>query len=798
MIAHVPAKIPGKSSIANLANYITASHGKTERVEQVWTVNCQSQDYRVSALEIEAVQRMNTRAKSDKTLHLILSFPDGERLSHEELKKIEEYFSLSLGYDGHQRICAIHNDTDNLHVHIAINKIHPEKITYHEPHQYYVILANTCKAVEKEFSLEETNHTFSKNVSQAKVASIEKKTGKKSFVSFIQDTCLESLQETKKWDDFEKIITVHNLQLKMRGNGIVFIGDEGVCKGSTVSRDMSKSKLEEKFGIDFLQYLEKEKKENPKGKSPKYRDPVFLTEANSDLYKRYRIEQKAYTLMKGKALQDLYAWKAVEVQRVRHSLDKKTGFRQIKAEYVRRRGNIYSRYRRENWNEFLTKKASGGNATALLILQKRSPEMRKAMRIRGVSREAVTQQAKEQISSITKRGTVIYKGYGGAIREDARSLKVEKISLEVVGKALEIAHKKYGERLKIEGSAEFKAFAIVAAARKRLPISFVSTAMEERRQGLIISEELQRGRPGEHGRTGRSGRNNQGPRRRGDLSREYPRSSAGGRTGGGGSSAGKQDTPGKSRNAAETENSLRRVPARDLVSQRGQGSSVLLQGDVSGGLVPQKSERVPGLRWNVSRPGVGPAGKQPPPASRGRLRPLSSLQLLSVDVIKRTPKVAVSAIGKQPPPVREGQLRSLSSVQEFSPKDAQRKEERESVSRLGESPSFWKERFSATQIKAAEKYIEERTGKRKAGVVVPVHIKCSGSEKNYLYGGVRRVETEVLVLLRSQESSIVYVLPVTEKRAAALKKVKRGAAVRVDRTGNIQVLRQQQKKGMKR
>ncbi len=31
-----------------------------------------------------------------------------------------------MGYADHQRVSAVHYDTDNVHIHIAINKIHPQ------------------------------------------------------------------------------------------------------------------------------------------------------------------------------------------------------------------------------------------------------------------------------------------------------------------------------------------------------------------------------------------------------------------------------------------------------------------------------------------------------------------------------------------------------------------------------------------------------------------------------------------------------------------------------------------------
>jgi hypothetical protein len=46
---------------------------------------------------------------------------------------IEERFCKALGYAEHQRISVIHHDTDNVHIHVAINKIHPTTFTPHNP-----------------------------------------------------------------------------------------------------------------------------------------------------------------------------------------------------------------------------------------------------------------------------------------------------------------------------------------------------------------------------------------------------------------------------------------------------------------------------------------------------------------------------------------------------------------------------------------------------------------------------------------------------------------------------------------
>ncbi|WP_394809200.1 relaxase/mobilization nuclease domain-containing protein [Nitrosomonas sp.] len=74
----------------------------------------------------------------------MLSFPEGERLSFSDLNAIEERFCDVLGFNGHQRISVIHDDTNNLHMHIAINKIHPRSLSDRKISK---------RSIEKEFQL---------------------------------------------------------------------------------------------------------------------------------------------------------------------------------------------------------------------------------------------------------------------------------------------------------------------------------------------------------------------------------------------------------------------------------------------------------------------------------------------------------------------------------------------------------------------------------------------------------------------------------------------------------------------
>ena len=99
MIAkHVPMKSVKKSDFASMVKYLADDQEKNERVVYTSVTNCESIDFLSAAvIEVTAIQGMNTRAESDKTYHLILSFRAGERPDDKVLEALESKICEGLG-----------------------------------------------------------------------------------------------------------------------------------------------------------------------------------------------------------------------------------------------------------------------------------------------------------------------------------------------------------------------------------------------------------------------------------------------------------------------------------------------------------------------------------------------------------------------------------------------------------------------------------------------------------------------------------------------------------------------------
>jgi hypothetical protein len=291
MIAKIiPIKSVRKSNFSALIQYLTDPQDKSERISQIKVSNCYSDDLMAGLLEIQNTQEMNKRAKSDKTCHLVLSFPEGERLSFESLNAIEERFCDALGFSGHQRISVVHDDTNNLHVHIAINKIHPKNLTIHNPYYDYKKVAKLCEQIEQEYGLTTVNHETVSDKASRVAQEIETRTGVESLLGWIKREALTEIKDADNWQDLHQVLARHGLEIKERGNGFVLVANNGVAvKASSVDRSLSKGNLTQRLGAFVpVEHSKQSSQQNAKQYQPR---PLQNRIDTSKLYARYQQEQ---------------------------------------------------------------------------------------------------------------------------------------------------------------------------------------------------------------------------------------------------------------------------------------------------------------------------------------------------------------------------------------------------------------------------------------------------------------------------------------------------------------------------
>ena len=229
-----------------------------EKCLMSWCAGCWAgDDYDLAVQEVADTQALNRRTGKEKTYHLLVSFhPEDEgKLTPDVFKQIEERFADALGLSEHQRHCGVHVNTENIHMHVAYNLIHPEKLTRVEPWRDYLKRDKLCRELEKEYGLIVDNgrEAGKERGLGSKAAAMEAHSGQQSFEGFARQesiAVLASLEQCQSWEDVHQAFATHGLELRRRGAGLVIKDRYGrqMAKASTAHREFSLKKLEGRFG----------------------------------------------------------------------------------------------------------------------------------------------------------------------------------------------------------------------------------------------------------------------------------------------------------------------------------------------------------------------------------------------------------------------------------------------------------------------------------------------------------------------------------------------------------------------
>lgn len=796
MIAkHVPMRAAQKSDFAGLVDYITDAQSKEHRLGVVTVTNCETLNLKAATAEILATQHSNTRATSDKTYHLLLSFRAGEQPPLETLKIIEARICAGIGFADHQRVSAIHSDTDNLHIHIAINKIHPTRGTIQEPYKAYKALGELCEILEKEFGLQADNHKAIKTLSEGKAADMERHAGIESLVTWIKTECLPEMHSATTWAQLHEVMAASGLEIKERGAGLVIEAGGIQVKASTIARDFSKPALEARLG-SFVGDASGAKVNKPKKQYQK--KPLKQKINTAELYAKYKQEQSSHAEIRTAELAKLRHQKdrVIADAKRANNLHRKTigildtnginrkflysqasaslkdNIKAANEDYSKKREKVIQTYQRRTWADWLKNEAVSGDEKALTALRAREAAGLQGNTIEPEANKR-SKTANLAVDNITKKGTVIYRSGAGAIRDDGSKVQVSKNATEAgIEAAIKLAMERYGNKITITGTAEFKAQVISVAAKSNLPVTFADSGLERLRLNHLekINDRARQQPAGRNvGRRLDSGSNG-GTRQRTATNDNRPELTGRGLRG-----TGLQQRNSKP-NVAQigrkpppsSQNRMRRLSQLGVV-QLTNGSEMLLQGDVPRNVEQQGAKRDNSLR----RDGIG-AG-------------LSAGQ-------QRDKKPNVAAIGRKPPPTSQGRLRKLSQIgvvplinrsETQSKGDVPRKVEHQGTKLdSGLRLSGIGAGTATDKISAAKKYIAERQEKRAKGFDIPKHSIYNGDVKTAKFAGLRHVDGYPMALLKMEDDSIS-VLPIDKATAQRLTKVSLDQEVSVTDKGSI-------------
>lgn len=347
----------------------------SEKCLMRWCVGCWAgDDYDLAVQEVLDTQALNRRTGKEKTYHLLVSFhPEDEgKLTPDVFKQIEERFADALGLSEHQRHCGVHVNTENIHMHVAYNLIHPEKLTRVEPWRDYIKRDKLCRELEKEYGLIVDNgrEAGKERGLGSKAAAMEAHSGQQSFEGFARQesiAVLASLEQCQSWEDVHQAFATHGLELRRRGAGLVIKDRYGrqTAKASTAHREFSLKKLEGRFG-----QFQAAKGQFPDSERRYGVSPIQKAPDRGELWMEFtqgHEEQKAEL----ESIRQKWRRKRQELAAKPLARTTRAYLRKLSWQYEREEIQATRSRQAGNWLDFLRDKAIRGDETALAILRSR-------------------------------------------------------------------------------------------------------------------------------------------------------------------------------------------------------------------------------------------------------------------------------------------------------------------------------------------------------------------------------------------------------------------------------------------
>ncbi len=264
-----PFPSSGKASrVKWLANYIVSPEKEngTEKCVYSGTRGFLSDKFFAQKAEMTALAEEAIRSK-DPIEHYVLSWREGERRpTPQHIEKAVEILLGEFGMEDHQCLYGLHQNTDNFHLHLMLNRADPLSGRAERINKGFDIEA-LHKAVariehEQGWSREEhgryevSNEGIVRSESPEKekirkpsrIRDVERKTGEKSALSIAQERVPTIAREATGWQDFHGKLAEEGMEYRLRGAGAVLLIGEIPTKPSEVDRKMALKALEKRWG----------------------------------------------------------------------------------------------------------------------------------------------------------------------------------------------------------------------------------------------------------------------------------------------------------------------------------------------------------------------------------------------------------------------------------------------------------------------------------------------------------------------------------------------------------------------
>lgn len=258
----------------NLADYVRAferdeagkvSYTSSRGFVSPWGVMPPGEQHLIERAQMIALA--NECKKSPNPLaHWIISWPEGEQPTNAQADEAVSVLLHELGMPDHQCIYSLHRDTDNIHLHVVVNRVHPTALRVADPHNGFDELAASraiCRIESAQgwkpeknalYRMSEAGPVLTRPVKGAPrsvsrgAAREEVRTGEASAQRIVIERCAPAIESATTWAELHSALAPIGARFEPKGSGaVIFVGDVGV-KASTAGRTCSFAALCKRLG----------------------------------------------------------------------------------------------------------------------------------------------------------------------------------------------------------------------------------------------------------------------------------------------------------------------------------------------------------------------------------------------------------------------------------------------------------------------------------------------------------------------------------------------------------------------
>jgi hypothetical protein len=312
---HIPSP-KSNGSFGGLNDYITGKAKRRLNTEKVTFADCVNLISTESATtEMESLALQNKRC-ADPVMHLLLSWRENENPTREQVAEAVKITLDEMNLSDCQAVYALHQNTDNMHLHICVNRVNPDTLRAVNPAHGWTRkgMERAARKIEHAQGWQTENNTWSeidergKAVNKPrpanpnrprqipqKVQDMENLTGEQSAIRKAQNALKDRLKGVSTWDDFHTLLSLGGMEYRKKGSGAVITIDGVTVKASDVSRNLTLSKLEKQLGPyreihDLVRFVDYDK---PKTRVLQPIDEANWNNENWNAYIKARAEHRS-------------------------------------------------------------------------------------------------------------------------------------------------------------------------------------------------------------------------------------------------------------------------------------------------------------------------------------------------------------------------------------------------------------------------------------------------------------------------------------------------------------------------